>query len=244
MQQALGNAFKHLVACFGSVDQVHRVYDAALHEQMSASRQGSMDEFVSRMVANPYDMAIYAWLQLIVLCSLPLSIVENEVFRLQSKHYKPHEKLTHFSIKFVSRVIFQLVELVELAISKELKSAMCGAIMHDGWSRGGIHYLGLFATYVKEMRFTKKGKATFTREAQSVLLSIAPIAHKSSIEGEDSGDVYAASFNAEAHHFHLPTYSKSITTSTSKPGAKRRLPTTRQPTRSWPPTWEFHTQAA
>lgn len=50
------------------------------------------------------------------------------------------------------RIIFNLVPLVEKAISVEMKEAGMGALMHDGWSKFGTHYVGLFAQYNRKIK--------------------------------------------------------------------------------------------
>ena len=47
----------------------------------------------------------------------------------------------------VQKVLFNLKELVEEMIKPELKLADYGALMHNGWSKFGTHYVGLFAQY-------------------------------------------------------------------------------------------------
>ena len=56
-----------------------------------------------------------------------------------------HENV--FSNKLVKEVLFNLVGIVEDKIKEEMKVAGYGSIMHDGWSKFGTHYVGIFAQY-------------------------------------------------------------------------------------------------
>ena len=73
------------------------------------------------------------------------------------------------------RIIFNLVPLVEKEISREMKEAGIGAIMHDGWSKFGTHYVGLFAQYNRRIK-QNIGKTQQTTEIPTnVLLSMRPM---------------------------------------------------------------------
>ena len=47
----------------------------------------------------------------------------------------------------ITKVFYNLVEIVEDVIKKEMKEAGYGAIMHDGWTKSSTHYVGIFAQY-------------------------------------------------------------------------------------------------
>ena len=53
-----------------------------------------------------------------------------------------------FSKKTVKDVIIVLARLVMELISVEMKTATRFAIIHDGWSKFGRHYVCLFTTYI------------------------------------------------------------------------------------------------
>ena len=90
-------------------------------------------------------------------------------FRLAFKHDNK------FSQKMLQRIIFNLVPLVEKEISREMKEAGMGAIMHDGWSKFGTHYVGLFAQYNRRI-CQNIGKTQQTTEIPTnVLLSMRPM---------------------------------------------------------------------
>ena len=57
----------------------------------------------------------------------------------------------------ITRVLYNMVEIAEYTIEKEMKLAGYGSIMHDGWSKFATHYVGIFAQYNKSVS-TKIGK--------------------------------------------------------------------------------------
>ena len=76
----------------------------------------------------------------------------------------------------IRKVLFHLVRIVESNISKDLEIAKQGAIMHDGWSKSGTHYVSLFAQYNRTvMQNTGKIRRTVLVPA-SVLLAMRPMA--------------------------------------------------------------------
>ena len=82
----------------------------------------------------------------------------------------------------VQKIIFNLVPMVEKSIAAEMKESGCGAIMHDGWSKFGTHYVGLFAQYNWKI-YQNIGKTVTTSiMPTNVLLSMQPM---SGMPGED-----------------------------------------------------------
>ena len=86
----------------------------------------------------------------------------------------------------VRSIVFNLVLAVEKRIEEELKQAGIGAIMHDGWSKFGTHYVGLFAQFVRKVKQRIVNKCTTTTEIPAnILLAMRPI---SCIERETNQD--------------------------------------------------------
>ena len=56
----------------------------------------------------------------------------------------------------IQDVVHAMVELVEGHVSEEMKAAGRGALMHDGWTLSGVHYVGCFAVYVIHQKIMKK----------------------------------------------------------------------------------------
>jgi hypothetical protein len=120
---------------------------------------------------------IHGWLHMIIFKNLPVNIVEDADYRSQLKHYSMVDHKTHVSTKTIVAVIFEIVVLVEHMIGTALRAAKCGAIMHDGWLRGRMHYIALFATYMDATTEQHYSKATQKYIPRSVLLSVAPMAY-------------------------------------------------------------------
>ena len=100
-------------------------------------------DYFAKNTRNEREIAMYGYVRLLVVRNYPLASVEDEVVRDFS------HSLEVLSIKTVREVIFQMAELVEESIRDELKHTPCGAIMHDGWTSGGVHFTGLFACYIR-----------------------------------------------------------------------------------------------
>jgi hypothetical protein len=90
---------------------------------------------------NVQEMEMFDWIEMIVMENLLLSSVVSDLYRRKFKHkFK-------FGKKTVREVLLAMTMLVEKKLSTEMKEAGRGAIVHDGWTKFGIHFLALFATY-------------------------------------------------------------------------------------------------
>eukprot|EP00171_Calliarthron_tuberculosum_P009475 IDg9475t1 len=150
------------VALFRSQDELF----ATVRERQSAilresGRTVMTDYFPVVESASPAQKAMHAYIQLVSMRNAPLSIIEDPLFRSFCKY---DEKIT---IKTLKAVIFSLTQLVEENITKEMRATK-GAIMHDGWTDCGVHYVGLFAVYCR--------KSNSRSEVVSPLLSMSPMA--------------------------------------------------------------------
>ena len=119
-----------------------------------------------------------------------------------------------FSNKMIKKVLFNLVGIVKDAIKEEMKIAGYGSIMHDGWSKFGTHYVGIYAQYNKEVT-CNIGKIKSTRLIPTnVLLAMRPMfgvtegGVKSDVDSSDDKNTasqeqdkeeYATTFTAEVH---------------------------------------------
>ena len=79
---------------------------------------------------------MFSYLEVIICRILPISLLEDKLFPDFSKF---EERISRKALK---KVMFALVELVEGRISAEMRQTK-GAIMHDGWSDSGAHYIGI-----------------------------------------------------------------------------------------------------
>ena len=111
---------------------------------------------------------MFDYIKPITSMSLPLSIVQDELFRRFSNHEH------NFSIKHVKQVMFQLVEIVEQLTGEEMKCTKV-AILHDGWTHAGTHYLGIFASYIRRKVIWENNKNICINEHVMPLLSMSPL---------------------------------------------------------------------
>lgn len=88
------------------------------------------------------------------------------------------------------QVIIQLVELVEISISKELRD-MVGAIFYDGWAHAGIHNIRIFLSYCVEKGVKIDGKLKTSLSHSLTLISVssmANVAYDTLEENENTDD--------------------------------------------------------
>jgi hypothetical protein len=121
----------------------------------------------------------FSWIEWICVDLLPFSFVERELTR-------KYTKLDKISVESLLKYMNLLCERVEKDISKELPKVF--AIMFDGWSADGYHYVANFATYVKDGVVKKR------------LLGFSPImtSHVEPEEGEHD-EVFEMKFDASAY---------------------------------------------
>eukprot|EP00957_Ditylum_brightwellii_P035804 2714716-Ditylum_brightwellii.AAC.1 len=86
-----------------------------------------------------------------------------------------------------------------------MEKAGKGSILHDGWSKMGVHYVGLFACYNKKQTLIHKKEIKENNVPEIALLSMSTLANKE-IESEDGKTELdtneVVNFNAENHCHH------------------------------------------
>ena len=88
----------------------------------------------------------------------------------------------------IRKVLFNLVHIVESHIAADLQKAKRGAIMHDGWSKFGTHYVAIFGQYNRTViQNTGKIQKTVLVPA-SALLAMRPMAGISEKEETDTDE--------------------------------------------------------
>lgn len=136
------NPYKHLVGCYDGEAKLLKLFDDA-RKRIVLKGQGDLaDYFRTAAGLTQENEAMHDYIRLIVMKNLPITTVEDEFYRSFSKW--PFE----FGVKRVRRVMFALTEIVENKIGDEMVKARFGAIMHDGWTKGGVHYIGIFSCYL------------------------------------------------------------------------------------------------
>ena len=132
---------------------------------------------------------MFGWVRKVVLRNTPLSSVEDTEER---KWFRYDVKI---SIKAVVSLIFQLVELVEQSIGKELAGTK-GALMFDGWTCNRVNYVALYASYCKTVAVYRFRNLTPQLVLQLNLLALAPLAH---VGDNEDADEDATLFDADSH---------------------------------------------
>ena len=182
-----------------------------LYKRTESAKSGhQQSSMTSHAVSSPSiliptikDGEVYDWIKMIVRQNLPLSVVENDEYRIVFKHKKKYSR------KLIKRILFHLVTMVEDNIKKDLKEANYGALMHDGWSKYGTHYVALFAQFNKKTYQQIGMRSSQTVTPASVLLAVRPMLHVTAVDNEEEkigGETIqsqaaqeATSFTAEVH---------------------------------------------
>lgn len=99
---------------------------------------------------------------------IPLSSVEDKKYRSFGKHDNAISKQT------ISKVIFQLVELVEKRIRAEVYG-LKGALMLDGWTHHSMHFVGMYLVYSTPDSYFENGSPA-TKVLWSTLVCVPPMA--------------------------------------------------------------------
>ena len=143
---ANGNLIKHCASktCFGftyrnvsdkrhnrDLQPIFRPY----HQAKRAESLHGVRKFVNTI--SPKARQIFAWIELIVDCDLPISVCENRTFR---KHARP----PGMSRKTLRKNFIKLSDIVGLIIRDCIGPGACSA---DGWTCAGIHYLGIYHSW-------------------------------------------------------------------------------------------------
>lgn len=146
------------------------------------------------MTLTDRERALFGYIRFIVAKSLPISYVADHEVSAFSKHGEVFSKETF------KKVLFNLVALVEERISTEMLCVK-GALMHDGWTNNGMHYVDLFAIYCREVKMFAKGTLITKEEVACPLLAMKPMG-KVTCEDENPNEepsLEAKSFSAEVY---------------------------------------------
>ena len=97
--------------------------------------------------------------------------------------------------------------------------AGCGALMYDGWTQSGTHYVGLFVCYVRKQKGVEEGESVMVEIPEILLISCQPMAKICNEGKPDSEDVIhvdkevgeiSSLFNAEVHAHHFKKISSPL----------------------------------
>lgn len=146
------NLISHLRTCVGT-DYEKVFLD---HQKASAASNSTMSAFFVRVSDREKEM--HQWIQFIVMMNLPVSFVDSAYTRAISR-------LKSISGRSLRRHILSLRDVLKETLQKELPSRF--AVVFDGWTEGTHHYIGIAASYIKEI----DGKET----ACQTMLSMQPL---------------------------------------------------------------------
>ena len=198
------NCLAHLKQCYGSMEFLVSQLRAA--QAKAAEKGGNIRDHFEANCIDSRERSFLKWTNLVVKKNVPPSMIEDPVFR-------DALGLDKLSAKTFKEMLFELVILVEEAISKEMLATTSGGLMHDGWTCNGVHYLGLFGCYNVKRVEVENSKKIMKEYPVSTLLSVAPLAVVEE-EGHDFVDLddmdqdvssnlrEAIEFNAETHAEH------------------------------------------
>ena len=114
------------------------------------------------------EKAVYERLRIITVLSLPMCTIEPEEFSRFSRHdFK-------FSIECLKNVMRQVVELVEVAIGREISTTK-GASIHNAWKNSSNQYIGIFASYMRRQKVWKGNNQRKISEHVITLHSMSPM---------------------------------------------------------------------
>ena len=101
-------------------------------------------------------------------------------------------------------MVHNIVKKIEKSIGRDMRTAGRGAIMYDGWSKCGMHYIGLFACYMKKVKVSEKKELKYEYVPKVTLISVAPMLRAWDEETDDAQErELACQFNAKLHVDHF-----------------------------------------
>jgi hypothetical protein len=100
---------------------------------------GAMDRFVQvHKIVSDKAKGIFGWIEWIVMADLPITIVDNPIYRKRSN-------LPPTNYKTITKYMEKLLEIVQRNIKRDLPPTF--GIIFDGWTCDSEHYIGVFATW-------------------------------------------------------------------------------------------------
>eukprot|EP00171_Calliarthron_tuberculosum_P000207 IDg207t1 len=176
-------------------------YLLSKYQEKRATAQSEIGDFLPSSITSGADVntrekAMHDYIRFAVEACVPIRTFEKNSFRSVSKY--PYK----FSCKTIREVMLKTAEIVEKSIGEEMRKTK-GAIMYDGWSHSGTHYVGIFAVYMCSVPNLGSQSSRSKDELRVVLISLSPMAAtKNDGDGmEDNNE--ATMFDAETHVAHM-----------------------------------------
>ena len=113
-----------------------------LGEALLGPTRGALGDWITvKKIVSPEAKNMFAWIEWIVMADLPVTVVENDL-------YKKRSNLSPTTYKTVTKHMEALLRLIKSGIKRGLPPTF--GIIFDGWSCDGEHYVGIFATWVRD----------------------------------------------------------------------------------------------
>jgi len=113
-----------------------------LTDALKGPTRGALGNWITvTKVVSPEAKNMFGWIEWIVMADLPVTVVENEF-------YKKRSTLESTTYKTVMKHMEALLRLIKENIKRGLPPTF--GIIFDGWSCDGEHYIGIFATWVRD----------------------------------------------------------------------------------------------
>ena len=119
-----------------------------LNDALKGPTRGALGNWITvTKVVSPEAKNMFCWIEWIIMADLPVTIVENEL-------YKKRSNLESTTYKTVTKHMENLLRLIKENIKRGLPPTF--GILFDGWSCDGEHYIGIFATWVRDDGYVVK----------------------------------------------------------------------------------------
>lgn len=202
------NPYAHLRSCYGRGKPIavqkallDDMYEEAKNTALNAG--GSISKHFNSGALSEYEKAMNRYIRLIAIKRFPICHVVDTEFRAVSRYECP------IDAKTIRGVILSLVQLVEDRL-KEALAGTKGALLFDGWTSHGTHYVAMIASYCEMVTTMVDGEERKEYVSRLALLAASPMAHvpeddDSVIDAIDSSSedeiqtVETAVFNAKTH---------------------------------------------
>ena len=194
------NPYAHLRSCYGrgkknqEQDEIlQSMYREAVQAHTDAG--GTIRSHFKSETLSPREKVINKFLRLIVLESAPFEIVESVEYRRAFEHPAVTTAET------VKETMLKLVELVEQRVRNDICGKK-GALLFDGWSKRGVHYVEMIASYTREVVEQRKKDKVVHEQQALAMLALSPMAktpESNESERNMNCEEEAVKCNAETH---------------------------------------------
>lgn len=168
------NPYRHLKACYGRglpAGEQEGVLQGMYAEAQKATESagGTISAHFKSDTLSDYECAINSYVHWIILENCPFTIISSPVYR------RFNQFQSEVSAATVQDTIIKLVELVEKRIEREMKDTK-GALLFDGWSKRGVHYVAIMASYMQGVPVKKRDVVATEYIPRISLIALSPMA--------------------------------------------------------------------